>query len=126
MAARTGDRVPAYGAAAGKILLAALSPEEIRDRYPDGLSRLTGATLPDVDALLAQLACARARGYAVNLDESVVGVHAVGVPICDAGGRAFASVTVAGPAVGLTRQRATELIPSLRRTAAGIQAALAI
>ncbi|HCA86469.1 MAG TPA: IclR family transcriptional regulator, partial [Streptomyces sp.] len=56
VAPRTGDHVPAYATAGGKILLADLGPDAVRSRYPDGLARLTPATLPDLAALLADLA----------------------------------------------------------------------
>ncbi|WP_020672918.1 IclR family transcriptional regulator [Amycolatopsis nigrescens] len=124
VAPRTGERVPAYAAAAGKVLLAELSADEVRSRYPAGLDRLTEATLPDVAALLEQLALVRSLGYGVNLDESVPGVHAVGVPIRDGHGEPFAAVTISGPSTRLTPRRTAELVPELRHTAACVSAAL--
>ncbi|RAJ70105.1 IclR family transcriptional regulator [Streptomyces sp. Amel2xB2] len=121
---RTGDRVPAYATAGGKALLSELSPEAARTRYRRGLTALTSATLPDVDALIADLAAARARGYALNIDESVTGVHGVGVPVRDRFGTCVAALTVAAPSIRLGTARAAELAPLLRQTAERIGAEL--
>ncbi|HWM37398.1 MAG TPA: IclR family transcriptional regulator [Streptomyces sp.] len=121
---RTGDRVPAYATAGGKALLSELSPEAARTRYRRGLTRLTPATLPDLDALAADLVTARARGYALNIDESVTGVHGVGVPVRDRFGTCLAAVTVSAPSIRLDVNRAAELAPLLQQTAARIGAEL--
>ncbi|SCK18899.1 transcriptional regulator, IclR family [Streptomyces sp. WMMB 714] len=114
---RTGDRVPAYATAGGKALLAELPPEAARTRYRRGLRRLTPATLPDVNALLDDLIATRARGYALNIDESVSGVHGVGVPVHDRYGTCVAAVTVSAPSTRMDVARAAELAPLLRQTA---------
>lgn len=121
---RTGDRVPAYGTAGGKALLAELAPEAARTRYRRGLPPLTATTLPDVDALVADLAATRARGYALNLDESVTGVHGVGVPVRDRFGTCVAALTVAAPSTRMDVARAAELAPLLRATAERLGAEL--
>jgi DNA-binding IclR family transcriptional regulator len=121
---RTGDHVPAYGAAGGKVLLAELPAEIVRSHYPTGLTALTSHTLPDVDALLADLAACRAQGYALNLDESVAEVRAIGVPVRDATGRPVAAVTIAAPGTRLTPADVDHFLPPLRAAAAGIAAGL--
>ncbi|MFJ5265184.1 IclR family transcriptional regulator [Streptomyces sp. NPDC088387] len=124
VAPRTGDHVPAYGTAAGKALLAELPAETVRARYPGGLSRLTPGTLPDLDALLADLAVARERGYALNFEESATEVHAIGMPIHDTHGVCVASVTVSGPGTRLGRGDIEGFLPALRTAAEGISAGL--
>ncbi|HEV7627995.1 MAG TPA: IclR family transcriptional regulator [Streptomyces sp.] len=121
---RTGDRVPAYATAGGKALLSELAPESARTRYRRGLTRLTAATLPDLDALAEDLAASRARGYALNIDESVTGVHGVGVPVRDRFGTCVAAVTVSAPSIRLDLTRAAELAPLLQQTAERIGAEL--
>ncbi|GDY32851.1 IclR family transcriptional regulator [Gandjariella thermophila] len=124
VAPRTGDRIPAFTAAGGKVLLAELPEGRLRGHYPHGLPSVTPATITDFDALLAELRCVRARGYAVNLGESVVDVHAVGVLVRDGHGGPLAGLTISAPASRLPRGRARELAPLLRRTAAAITADL--
>ncbi|MGH3368997.1 MAG: IclR family transcriptional regulator [Nocardioidaceae bacterium] len=121
---RNGDRVPAYATAGGKALLSELAPDAVRTRYRHGLTRLTTSTLPGLDALAADLDVTRARGYALNLDESVIGVHGVGVPVRDRFGTCVAAVTVAAPNTRLDHARAAELAPLLLRTAERIGAEL--
>ncbi|MER5793438.1 IclR family transcriptional regulator [Streptomyces sp. NPDC001980] len=124
VAPRTGDHLAAYGAAGGKALLAELPPEAVRMRYPQGLSRLTPHTLPDLDALLADLAVSRARGYALNFDESVAEVHAIGMPVRDSAGLCVAAITVSAPGTRLGHADIEGLLPPLRKAAADIAADL--
>lgn len=124
VAPRTGDRVSAYAAAAGKVLLAELTTQQLRARYPHGPDPLTAATLPTMEALLTDLGKARASGHGLNLAESVSGVHAVGVAIRDEGGAALAAVTISGPSSRLTRGTIKQLVPPLRTTATRISTAL--
>lgn len=124
VAPRTGDHVPAYATAGGKALLAELPPEAVRMRYPHGIARLTPATLPDLDALHADLLLCRERGYALNLEESVSDVHGIGAAVRDRSGVCVAAVTVSAPSTRLDRTRAAELAPLLGRTAAAVSAGL--
>ncbi|MEV0261808.1 IclR family transcriptional regulator [Streptomyces sp. NPDC050617] len=124
VAPRTGDHVPAYATAGGKALLSELSPEALRMRYPAGLAALTPTTLPDLDALAADLAACRRRGYALNLDESVTDVQGVGVCVRDKLGSSVAAVTIAAPSTRLGRARAAQLAPLVRQAAERITAGL--
>ncbi len=121
---RTGDHVPAYATAGGKAMLSELSPEAVRLRYPAGLSSLTPATLADLDALAADLAACRQRGYALNIDESVTDVHAIGVPVRNRLGDCVAAVTVSAPSTRFGHARAAETAPLLWRAAQSITAEL--
>lgn len=120
VAPRTGDHLPAYTTAGGKALLAELTPEQLRERYPRGITPLTPNTVPDLDLLVADLAECRARGYALNLAESIRDVHAVGVPVRDRYGICVAAVTVSAPSTRLDRTRAAELFRLLEQAASGI------
>lgn len=124
VAPRTGDHVPAHATAGGKALLSELPPEEIRRHYAHGVARLSPATLPDMDALAADLAVSRQRGYALNFAESGTDVHAVGVPVRDRHGVCVAAVSVSAPSNRLDRTRAADLLPLLRQAAEGITAQL--
>jgi DNA-binding IclR family transcriptional regulator len=124
VAPRTGDRIPAFTAAGGKVLLAELDEEQVRTLHARGLPRVTEATITDVDELLADLRRSRTRGYALNLSESVPDVHAVGVVVRDRCGGPLAALTVSAPASRLGRARARELAPLLQRTSTEITAGL--
>ncbi|WP_081881592.1 SMP-30/gluconolactonase/LRE family protein [Bosea sp. LC85] len=101
-----GRRAPLHCTAGGKALLAFAQPHEQRaifDRMM--LTGFTDVTFTQEDALLADLALSRARGYAVSLEEHVAGVSSVAAPIFDHTGRAVAAIGVFGPSSRLTRDR---------------------
>jgi len=90
-----GSRLPAYAAATGRVLLAALPPEEAElalkrsRRIP-----LTPHTRTEIPELLALLDDVRRQGYAVSNEELELGVRSIAVPIRDPEGRAIASMSV--------------------------------
>jgi DNA-binding IclR family transcriptional regulator len=113
-ALRTGDRAPAHASAAGKVLLAALSRDQLRERYPG--SRLRGGTDKAVSTrreLEAELERVRQQGYAKNLGESEPGLHAIAAPILDAAGGARAALSISGPSERLTEARLDQHRPAL-------------
>ena len=102
-ALRTGDRAPAHASAAGKVLLASLSHEQLREHYPE--NRIQGGTRKAVNSrrkLETELEAMRAAGFALNLGESEYGLHAVAVPVLDAGGSVRAAIALSGPSERLT------------------------
>ena len=101
-----GRRAPLHCTAGGKTLLAFLSPHEQRallDRLR--LERFTERTLTDEDALVADLALAKARGYAISLGEHVDGEFLRRGPIFDHTGRAVAAIGAFGPTSRLSSDR---------------------
>ena len=113
-ATRVGAFELAHVSAAGKVLLAELSPEELHRRYPD--EKLHGGTdgaLATRSALEAELSRTREQGYAVNHSESEVGLCAVSAPIRDVSGTAIGAVSVSGPA-GRVADHVAEIARSLQ------------
>ena len=78
---RVGRRLPAYATSLGKALLATRKDEAIRGLLPDPLEALTPNTLTDTDALLADLARTRERGYAIDHEENTLGLMCFGVAV---------------------------------------------
>ncbi|RDI51363.1 IclR family transcriptional regulator [Microvirga subterranea] len=101
-----GRRAPLHCTAGGKALLAFASPHERRALIDHKtLERFTDRTIVDGEALMADLALARARGYAISLEEHVAGVVSVAAPIFDHTGRAIAAIGVFGPSSRLSNDR---------------------
>jgi sugar lactone lactonase YvrE/DNA-binding IclR family transcriptional regulator len=93
-----GRRAPLHCTAGGKVLLAFAAPHEQRallDRLQ--LIRHSDRTITDRDALVAELALIRARGYSVSISEHVPGVSSAAAPIFDHTGKAIAAISVHGP-----------------------------
>jgi DNA-binding IclR family transcriptional regulator len=113
-----------HGSATGKAILSELPSvhvERILDRW--GLPAVTDATITDREELARELERTRERGYAVNDQESVEGLRAVGVPVRDPSGRVFGALDVSGPPyrlppneelAGLLTTAAEELAADLR------------
>jgi IclR family acetate operon transcriptional repressor len=113
-AARLGDRKPLHCTSQGKAILAFL-PEAEREallrRLP--LRPLTQHTLTDRRRLAAALRIARARGFATDDEEIVLGVRCVGAPILDGEGRVLGAISIAGPAWRMTVERLELLGPEV-------------
>src|SRR5580765_2570386 len=83
LTSRIGRRLPASHTATGKAALASLDEDDLRRRLAGitELPTLTANSLASVDALLADLEVVRARGYAIDDEETVEGVVCYGVMI---------------------------------------------
>jgi DNA-binding IclR family transcriptional regulator len=87
----------AHARATGKLLLA-YAPPELRAAYLDAHppERLTSNTIVAPDALEAELAAIRRRGYSEDREEFVEGVSCVSAPMLS-GDTIVAALTVAAP-----------------------------
>jgi IclR family acetate operon transcriptional repressor len=124
MFTEVGRRVLPHCTAVGKALLASSPDRDVRallDRT--GLPRHTPHTLTDPDALLAELAGVRARGYAMDEGEQEVGVRCVAVAVPRSTLRL--AMSVSGPAPRMTDELVAGAVPLLQRAAEGIGAELA-
>jgi DNA-binding IclR family transcriptional regulator len=98
-ASRVGVVLPAHASSGGKVLLAALSNEDLRARYPAGrLPKVTARTIATRAELERELDAVRERGYAVNLGESEEEISALAAPISDGEGRVRAALAISAPA----------------------------
>lgn len=81
--AAPGDRFPASITAVGAALLASLDDQEVRRLYPADAEFpiWTGNSTPDLDALLAKLAAARKRGWAIDNGETNPNVYGIAVVV---------------------------------------------
>lgn len=103
---RVGMLLPAHATAAGKSLLAQLTPAQIRELYPSSrLPGVTDATIRRRSELEKELAEVRERGYAVNQGESEEDVSAVGAAIVDRQGRAHGALAIAVPSTNIDESR---------------------
>ncbi|RLV47692.1 IclR family transcriptional regulator [Nocardioides mangrovicus] len=108
---RVGDTLPAHSTSIGKAILAHAAPEVVHDVLQAGLTRLTPRTVTMPGMFLQQLRGAAERGYAVNDEETHVGVVSVAAPVLDARGAAIAAISVTGRAGRVDPHR---LAPAIR------------
>jgi len=119
MIAKLGSRGPSHSNAVGKALLAHLSGSEL-ERFLKGrkLQRFTPHTIVSPDVLKKELEKVKARGYAVDQEETEEGICCVASPIWNHLGRVTAAIGISGPSnrISLTFIE-TELAREIRQTA---------
>lgn len=122
MFARMGSRGPAYCTGTGKVLLAGLSTEELRERMAKvDFVKFTDHTITDIDQLINVLHTIRHNGYALDFSERDEGVTCVAAPVRNHEGRWVAAISVSGPVQRMTEQRITEeILPAVLDAAKGI------
>ena len=103
-----GERRPLHATAAGKCVLAYLPTDE-RRRLMLTLERLTPSTIVDPDALTVELEHVRARGFAVNDQESEPGARFVAVPVFNGLHRFVAAISVGAPVDRLSAEAMHDL-----------------
>lgn len=92
---RLGARLPGYCSATGRVLLAAMSDDEVAAHLGAGSRHArTVHTVTRVDELAAIVARAREAGYAITDEELELGMRAMAVPIVTARGRTIAAMSV--------------------------------
>jgi DNA-binding IclR family transcriptional regulator len=118
---RTGQRLPAYCTAGGKVQLAQLSERELMRMFPS--ERLEGLTDQSITAraeLLRELKKAKRLGYATNRRESEQDIHAVAAAIVDESGVARGGLTVSGPPERMPLATMRTIAKSVQEAAARI------
>ena len=133
-----GAYIPAYCTGLGKMLLSGLPDEEIRAVFSDSdeqavrgrtrdhlkLRRYTARTICSVDALCAELAKIRERGYSVDDEEYVEGLYCTAAPVHNSAGNIVAAMSVAVPHFGGAKTRRQTLLKKLLGTARDVSLAL--
>ncbi len=103
---RIGAMLPAQCTAVGKAQLALLSPADIERLYQGSvLEQQTSRSLKSRDALIADLAATRERGYAVENEECDVDVRSIAAPVRDFSKNVIAAIGIIGPVSRLTDQQ---------------------
>ena len=115
LVSRVGTRFPASVSAIGKTMLTMMSDDEIRSLYAgiESLPTFTSRSIPTLEDLIRHVAQIRSGpGYAIDDEESQVGLRCYGAPLFRMSGHYFAiSVTIT--ASGHTRAEEDSIIASL-------------
>lgn len=116
-----GQRFPLHCSATGKLLLAAMNADQLREVLAGPLVRYTPATITDPQELATEIARVRAGRYAIARDEEEEGLTGVGVGVYDRSGELLAVVTAAGPTQRLDRLRGQDSLVQLLQAARTIE-----
>jgi IclR family pca regulon transcriptional regulator len=126
VAISVGTRFPAYATSMGRVLLAALPPEELGRYLSEAvLEPLTSRTVTDPGKLAAIVADVARQGYAIVDQELEEGLRAIAAPIRGAADVGTAAINVSAHAsrISMAALR-TEILPELLKTARQIEADL--
>jgi DNA-binding IclR family transcriptional regulator len=85
-----------------------------------GLRRYTANTITTPEALQDELASIRARGYAIDDEESEVGLRCVAAPIRDHTGLVAAAISVSAPVQRMTKKNLQTAVPTVVAAAEAI------
>jgi IclR family pca regulon transcriptional regulator len=124
LAVTIGTRFPAMQTSLGKVLLAALPPEEAeRVLAEPSRSGITPRIVPGSGERAAILREVRARGWALTDEELAAGIRSVAAPLRDGDGRVIASLNVNTHAAETPVEVLTgEYLPLLLQAAGAISA----
>jgi len=122
---RAGSRAAIHASGVGKTLLAEMREARVKEiLYKRGLAKFTERTLSTPAALFQELQAIARRGWAVDDEERNPGMRCVAAAIFNEYSEAIAGVSVSGPTVRLTPERALELGPMVKRAADEITASI--
>ena len=102
---RLGFHMPTYATAAGKVLVAFESEEDLRKRFSGELKSYTKNTFRTVEELFRDLEAVREKGYATDLEEFEEGLRCVASPIRDYTRKVIGALSVSGPAHRLADEK---------------------
>lgn len=111
MAFKVGMRINAHSSGVGKVLLSALSEDEINLFIKTkGLPKRTEKTITDANQLKIELETVRNQGYAVDDEEDDLGTRCVAAPIRNESGNVIAAISITGPTIRITWPRVLDTL----------------
>lgn len=122
---RIGGTMPAYCSAGGKAILADLPVGEVESLHRDGLPNWPSAKIRGMSVLRRELTQIQRNGYAINIEETELGVCGVGAAVHDPLGRPVAAFTIAMPTQRFDKRRVAPMGHTLSLVAADTSRALA-
>ncbi|HHV46395.1 MAG TPA: IclR family transcriptional regulator [Tissierellia bacterium] len=112
-----GTRKLAYCTGMGKVLLAFSDLNEVEKSLPDKLQAFTPNTVIDKKVLLEELRNIKKIGYAIDREESEIGLMCIAAPIFDYNGEVKYALSVSGPTPRITEERLEKIINIAKDTA---------
>jgi len=92
----------------------------VKEILEKGMPLYTPSTIPAQDAFLENMKLTSLKGYSLSLQEIEDGINAVAAPILDSDRFPVASISVAGPAYRLSKERMEQIGPEIVSIASAI------
>lgn len=116
--------IDAHGSGTGKVLLAFMPEESVRQLYAGRrLEARTARTITNLEMLIRVLGQIRVQRYGFDIGELDNGLRCVAAPIFDASGNARCAISVSGPASRLTDLALPNIIAAVSSAAAAASTA---
>mgnify|MGYP000896860797 CR=1 FL=1 len=110
MRSKVGYRIAIHCTALGKAMVAELPEDAVNALLdPASMVRFTPNTITDPDAFRQHLSSVRDRGYAIDDEEHENGIRCVAAPVKDHAGRVVGAISLSGPTLRVSRERAEAL-----------------
>jgi len=123
--ATIGQREMAHCTGLGKALLSGLPADALDEIVAQrGLPGRTDRTITNIGMLRAHLAKVREQGYAIDNEESVIGLRCVAAPICDDRKRITAAISASGPAAEFDDQAIPQILRAVQKAASVVSSRL--
>jgi DNA-binding IclR family transcriptional regulator len=123
--APVGQREAAHCTGLGKVLLAGLSSQALEDVVAQrGLPGRTDRTITTFTALQGHLAQVREQGYAIDNEESMIGLRCIAAPVFDDRNRIVAAVSSSGQTAEFNETALPGLVKAVKHAAATVSARL--
>lgn len=121
-----GLRTDVYSTAAGKMMLSHLQRGALEEILLNlKMQPITEYTFSSKAELRDDLVLTKERGYALDLQEHVVGLQCIAVPILNMHSQCIAAISVSGPVATISREMLeSEILPQLKETAYKISVAM--
>lgn len=119
-----GTMKPAFCTAEGRAIVAFSSNDLINRILMSPLEKRTNETVLDAAKLHKIFTDVRNQGYAVDDEESEIGMRGIAAPLRDNTGEVIAAIGIGGPSQRLTLKKLRGLAPLLLNTAGAISAQL--
>jgi IclR family transcriptional regulator, KDG regulon repressor len=120
-----GSKLGLYCTSAGKVLLSALSDEELSGYVKTtALEKKTEKTITNPSELMDEIRKVRRQGYAIDDEETEIGGRCVAAPVLDKEGKILAAISIIGPTSRIRKEEFSRLSVLVRETAAQASSAL--
>jgi len=112
-----GARLPAHCTAVGKVLLAALSDDEIEHIVErKGLPKKTENTITNINTLFLEISKIREKGYAIDNEEIISNLKCVAAPIKNHEGKVIAALSISCVKNGVYEEKFARAIKKITET----------
>lgn len=116
-----GATIPLFAGAVGKVFLAMLDEEQaLKAVRSKGLTKYTDNSITHIDRYMEEIRSVRARGYATDDEEYILGVRAVAAPIVG-GSHLMSAIWVVGFKASLDEDKMTALTALTKQAAEAIR-----